>query len=56
MPVKPCHEKGKPGYQAGPTGKCYTYTPGNERGRKLAKAKADRQLQAIEASKHAGGR
>jgi hypothetical protein len=55
MPVHPCHENGKPGYQWGGHGKCYTYTPGNEASRKRAKAKAESQGQAAHASGYRGG-
>lgn len=40
MPVRKCAENGKPGYRYGKSGKCYTYTPGNEASRKRAKQKA----------------
>ena len=40
MPIQECNIEDKPGYQWGETGKCYTYTPGNEESRKEAKRKA----------------
>lgn len=49
MPVKACSSKGKPGYQYGDAGKCYTYTPGDEEGRKEAKRLAYVQGSAIAA-------
>lgn len=48
MPVKKCQSKGKPGYKCGDSGKCYTYTSGNERSRKNAKRKAILQCRAID--------
>jgi hypothetical protein len=52
MPVKACSDNGKPGFKYGDGGKCYTYTKGNEASRKRAMAKATKQGQAIEISKH----
>lgn len=49
MPVQACRSNHKPGYQYGETGRCYTYTPGNEASRKRAKRKAYLQGAAIEA-------
>ena len=49
MPVKNCNKKGKPGYKWGDSGTCYTYTPGNEKSKKAAKAKAHKQGAAIKA-------
>jgi len=49
MPIQSCTEDGKPGFRTGRTGKCYTYTPGNEQSRKRAIAKARKQEQAIKA-------
>lgn len=46
MPIKTCTSGGKPGYKWGDTGKCYTYTAGNEASRKAAKAKAIKQAVA----------
>ena len=43
MPVKACKLKGKSGYKWGDSGKCYTYTPGNETGKKNARQKAHLQ-------------
>lgn len=48
MPVKKCQSEGKPGYKCGDSGKCYTYTPGNERSRKSAKRKAILQCRAMD--------
>jgi hypothetical protein len=48
MPVKKCQEGGKPGYKCGDSGKCYTYSPNDERGRKRAKRKAILQCRAMD--------
>ena len=45
MPIKSCQEKGKPGFKAGDTGKCYTYS--NEASRQRAIEKAKAQLRAM---------
>lgn len=55
MPLRACHENGKPGYSWG-NAKCYTYTPGNENSRKDAKEKAKKQGRAIERQKHMEGK
>ncbi len=47
MPVHECEEGGKPGYQWGDQ-KCYTYTAGDEAGRKKAKQAAYIQGSAVE--------
>jgi hypothetical protein len=47
MPVMACTAEGKPGYKYGDSGKCYTYSPGDEPGRKEAKRKAHIQGAAI---------
>ena len=49
MPVQNCQVDGKPGYRWGEAGKCYTYTPGNDRARATARMKAEIQGRAIEA-------
>ena len=49
MPLRKCSSKGKPGYKWGNSGKCYTYTSGNETSRKKAKQKAIIQGTAIAA-------
>jgi hypothetical protein len=51
MPVQRCNLGGKIGYKYGEGGKCYTYTAGDEAGRKRAKHKAALQGAAIEGSK-----
>ena len=38
---------GKPGYKWGSSGKCYTYTPGDNNGKQNAKKKAMKQAVAI---------
>jgi rubrerythrin len=48
MPVQECNENNKPGYRYGESGKCYTYTAGNEESRKRAKQQAHIQGAAIE--------
>lgn len=50
MPVQSCSLNGKSGYQYGDSGKCYTYTKGNEASRKRAKRKAHLQGAAVESS------
>jgi hypothetical protein len=47
MPIQECSRDGKPGYQWGESGKCYTYASGNEEARKEAKRKAYIQGYAI---------
>ena len=54
MPVHSCTSDGKPGFQWGSKGKCYTYTPGNEESRKRARTKAERQGRAAHASGYRG--
>jgi hypothetical protein len=54
MPVHECQEEGKPGYQWGGHGKCYTYTPGNEQSRAAAHSKAVAQGQAAHAHGYQG--
>lgn len=48
MPLKECTENGRPGYKWGDSGKCYTYTPGDDEGRREAKRRAYVQGYAIE--------
>ena len=50
MPVRPCTENERPGYKYGEDGFCYTYTSGDEAGRKEAKRKAHIQGAAIKES------
>lgn len=40
MPVNPCSESGKPGFKWGEEGKCYLYTPGDQKSMGEAKRKA----------------
>jgi hypothetical protein len=49
MPVQSCNQNGRPGYKYGESGACYTYSPGDESGRKKAKQKAFIQGAAIAA-------
>jgi hypothetical protein len=53
MPVQECTKDGKTGYQYGEEGFCYTYTPGDEEGRKEAERKA--YLQGVAIEKRRGG-
>lgn len=43
MPVKECQSGGRPGFKWGDAGKCYTYTPGDERSRQRAHQQAINQ-------------
>lgn len=54
MPVHECNQDGKPGYQWGDHGKCYTYTPDNEESRKAAHKKAEDQGRAAYAHGYRG--
>ncbi len=51
MPIQACELNGKPGYQWGHGGKCYTYNPRDEASRKRARRKCHIQGFAIESSK-----
>jgi len=55
MPVQLCEKDGKPGYKWGETGKCYTYTVGNESERREAKRRANIQGYAIRKSQERRG-
>lgn len=48
MPLQTCSSDGKPGYRWGESGRCYTYEPGDDAGRKRAKQQAIKQGIAIE--------
>jgi len=48
MPIEDCQKDGKPGKRYGSEGFCYTYSPGDENGRKEAERKAYLQGVAIE--------
>lgn len=50
MPVQRGTSNGKPCYKWGNSGKCYTYTAGNEESRKRAKQKAEAQGRAVYSS------
>lgn len=56
MPVKECQEEGKPGFKYGDSGKCYTYTEGDEASKKAAQRKAHIQGYAIEMSQKQAGK
>lgn len=47
MPLKRCETGGKPGYKWGDDGKCYTYTAGDDSGRRKARRAALAQGVAI---------
>ena len=47
MPVQACQLDGKPGFKFGPSGKCFTYTTGNDASRSRAKQRATNQGLAI---------
>ena len=49
MPVQRCVEKGKPGWQWGDSGKCYTYPAGDKPASNEAKRKAHLQGAAAKA-------
>ena len=53
MPVQECREEGRPGWRWGSRGKCYTYSPGDDRGRREAREKAERQGRAVEGKRAA---
>lgn len=55
MPIQKCQQGGKPGYQYGKTGRCYTYASGNEADRKRAKTKAYLQGAAVKSSQKGRG-
>jgi len=46
MPVRRCQSDGKPGFKWGDSGKCYTYTEGDQASRDRARAAAERQGRA----------
>lgn len=47
MPVESCRSKGKPGFRAGPSQKCFTYTAGSAPARGRARGRARAQFIAI---------
>jgi len=51
MPIQECQSGGKDGFSYGPEGMCYVHD-GSDEGKKAARAKAEKQGQAIEISKH----
>lgn len=55
MPRERCQRDGKPGWRYGPTGRCYTYTPGNRASEANAIAKAEAQGAAIRRSEKRRG-
>lgn len=54
MPVERCSEGGKPGFRFGDSGKCYTYTEGDEASMRSARNKARDQERAAYASGFTG--
>lgn len=54
IPIKKCKADGKPGFKWGDSGKCYTYTPGNEESIERARKKAEAQGAAAHASGYEG--
>ena len=56
MPVQACRLNNKPGFKWGNSGRCYTYTAGNDAGRRRARNKAETQGRAVRASQDRGGR
>lgn len=52
MPVRKCYQNGKPGFQWGESGKCYTYTRNDKESRERARSKAVAQGQAIKAKEN----
>lgn len=50
MPIKECKLDGKPGWQWGESGTCYTYDPKSAGGSAVAKAKAAKQAAAAHSS------
>jgi hypothetical protein len=50
MPIQNCRSGGRPGFKAGPTGKCFTYNKNSVQSRAKARARAEAQLRAIKAS------
>ena len=55
MPVESCRKNGKPGFRAGPTQTCFTYTAGNASARTRARGRAQRQFVAIGLSQQRRG-
>lgn len=51
MPLQDCQKDGKPGLRWGESGKCYTYTPGNEGSKNRAKKNAIAQAISINKGK-----
>jgi hypothetical protein len=54
MPVERCSDGGKPGFRFGDSGKCYTYTQGDQAGMRSARDKARAQERAAYASGFTG--
>lgn len=54
MPVEKCSDGGKPGFRFGDSGKCYTYTEGDNAGMERARERARNQERAAYASGFTG--
>lgn len=52
MPIQSCRVEEKPGFKYGPGGRCYPYTPGDEKSRQRAIEKARLQGRAIKRSQN----
>ena len=50
MPVGPCSSNGKPGFKYGDSGKCYTYTDGDDSSKSEARRQAEAQGAAMAAA------
>lgn len=55
MPIKSCEVNGKPGYQWGDSGKCYTFNPGDVDGMMTARSRASAQGTAAYSSGYTEG-
>ena len=56
MPIIRSTVNGKPCYKVQNVNKCYPYKAGDKQSMARARAKAQKQLAAVEASKHARGK
>lgn len=54
MPIQRCRKDGKPGYQWGDGGTCYSYEPGDTASRNRAYGKAEAQMLAARAAGYRG--
>ena len=51
MPMERCVAKSRPGFRWGVQGKCFTYAPNDDAGRRRARGQAERQGHAIQAAR-----